>query len=213
MSGQEIHFQVGDTLQMQPAAEKNKRYGAQLIGYFADKGLIVKTPHVKGKPLIVRDGQVYIVRVLKEECVYGFKANVLKSYAKPYPHLHLSYPREVTSVVVRSSQRVKMELPSIVKNTTSKDYKKSKASIVDLSLTGSRIRASQQLGISGHHIDVEAKIDIAGEMEKIVVGGIIRNVELSEDDYFHGIQFVTVGRREKLVIHSYVLEATYGKGK
>jgi len=206
MPDQDLRLHVGDVLQLQPVAGGNKRYGAKLLGYNIDKSLIITAPRVSGKPLIVRDGQMFVVRILTEELVHGFQCSVLTSYNKPYPHLHLSYPRETKSVVIRKAQRVKLALPAQVANISMKSYGESICHIVDLSTSGARLKAMQQIGAANQKIKIEVTLSLADENEHVVIEGLIRNVDVMEDEYYFGVEFKPLARKEVLIIHGFVLE-------
>ena len=99
------YLQIGDVLQLQfaPPSENVERFAATLIGFVPGQSLVITTPRKNARPIIVRDGQSFTVRMLQGSNIFGFVAQVLNASSKPYPHLHLSYPSDVESAVVRNA--------------------------------------------------------------------------------------------------------------
>ena len=206
MVDQDLRLRVGDVLQLQPVSGGKKRFGAKLLGYQVDKSLIITAPRVNGKPMIVRDGQMFVVRILTEELVHGFQCSVLTSYNKPYPHVHLSYPRSTKSVVIRKAQRVKLDLSAQVANTSLKSYGKALCHIVDLSTSGARLMATQQIGAANQNIKINVTLSLADEDEQVEIEGLIRNVDVMDEEYYFGVEFKPLARKDVLIVHGFVLE-------
>ncbi|MBT7443833.1 MAG: flagellar brake protein [Methylococcales bacterium] len=206
MSDDEMRLHIGDVLQLQPVTENTKRYKAKLIGFLSGKSMIITAPKVNKKPIVVREDQRFVVRVLSEGCVHGFQCSVLKSYSQPYAHMHLTFPKDITSVKVRQSQRVKLKVPAKAINVTMRDFGTADIRIIDLSTTGAKILAKQQIGQVGNKLEINTSVKIADMDEDLLMEGTIRNVDIDEGGYFYGIQFDPLDRHEVLVIHGFVLE-------
>lgn len=65
MKHKTLKILVGDTLQLQRVgANTSERYASTVIGFVPGKSLLVTTPMVNDKSVLVRDGQRFAVRML-----------------------------------------------------------------------------------------------------------------------------------------------------
>ncbi|MES9990375.1 MAG: flagellar brake protein [Candidatus Thiodiazotropha sp.] len=208
------YLQIGDVLQLQwaPPSENTERYAATLIGFLPGRSLVITTPRKQGKPLIVRDGQSFTVRMLQGSNIFGFVAQVLNVSSKPYPHIHLSYPEDVESAVVRNAPRVDTEIEAVVvwPHGASAAEEQRPVIITDISSTGARVIDTQQLGDIGSAIQVTYSLSVCGGEDTLKLMSVIRNVRKTEAKdgqlrYIHGLEFRGLNRFQHLVLCSYVL--------
>ena len=207
-------LQIGDVLQLQfaPPSENQDRFAATLVGYLPGQSLIITTPRKQGNPIIVREGQAFTVRMLHGSNVFGFVARVLCASAKPYPHLHLAYPADVESAVVRNAPRVATEIQAIVNIASSEREAEDQRPVLisDISSTGARVMDSQKLGEVGTSIQVTHPLMVCGGQDLLKVMGVIRNIrEVTQDDgsslFVHGIEYRGLTRFQELLLCAYVL--------
>lgn len=214
MSDAVKHLQIGDVLQLQfaPPAENQDRYSATLVGFLPGQSLVITTPRKSGNPIIVRDGQSFTVRMLQGSNIFGFVARVLHVSSKPYPHIHLAYPDDVESAVVRNAPRVPTELQAVVikpQGASGTDLQRH-VIITDLSSTGARVIDSDKLGDVGSIIQITQTLSVCGGNDVLKVLATIRNVrETPAPDgsmrYLHGLEFRGLNRFQQLLLCSYVL--------
>jgi c-di-GMP-binding flagellar brake protein YcgR len=215
----ELSLQVGDRLQLQKTpADRPERYVVQVVGYLAGHSVVVTTPLVNGKTAIIRPDQRYTVRVLQGSSVFGFVSSVLQSYSKPFPHLHLIYPKEMESIVVRSALRAATDLIGIVRNTKKPDSKEHyrRVRIADLSNSGARFLSKGPLGQEGDMLAVQFAIKVCGLEESLGLVGQVRSLgkrNVADDPlkFWTGIQFHSLNRFQKVLLQSYVLERFIGE--
>jgi c-di-GMP-binding flagellar brake protein YcgR len=135
----DLKLQIGELIQLQPRdGEDGRRMQVKVIGYLPGHSLLVTTPRIRDKVMIIREGQPFVVRMMAGNRIVGFASTVLRSCGRPYPYLHLSCPEEMQQIVVRKAQRVRVKLFASLKNDNP-DYKTAKprsATIVDISTTG-----------------------------------------------------------------------------
>ncbi|MCU7920317.1 MAG: flagellar brake protein [Candidatus Thiodiazotropha sp. (ex Epidulcina cf. delphinae)] len=207
-------LQIGDVLQLQfaPPSENPDRYAATLVGFLPGKSLVITTPRKGGKPIIVRDGQAFTVRMLQGSNIFGFVSQVLHVSSRPYPHLHLAYPGDVESAVVRNAPRVSTEIQAIVIKSRGDTGEEEQRPVVisDISSTGARVMDRQRLGEVGSKIQVVHTLAVCGGEDILKVIGVIRNVrEISDQEgekrYIHGLEFRGLNRFQQLMLCSYVL--------
>jgi c-di-GMP-binding flagellar brake protein YcgR len=205
------HLQLGDVLQLQfaPPSDIQDRYATKLIGLMSGQSLIITAPRKQGKTIMVREGQAFTVRMLQGSNIFGFVARVLKVSAKPFPYLHLAYPNDVETAVVRNAPRVSTEIHATTSKPLEGDTTEQAVIIADISTTGARVMHSQQLGEVGTVIQVTHPIPVCGGEDILKVMGMIRNVrEVTQEKgrpvFMHGIEFRGLTRFQELLLCAYV---------
>ena len=215
----DLNVQIGETVQISPV-ESGVRHYVRLIGYLKGHSVIVTTPRHDGKVMLVRDGQLYNVRMLSGNSVQGYQCKVLRAANVPYPHLHLSYPRQVASVVVRNAERIPTRL-TVAVNNESPDWNGMKAipaTMIDVSLTGAMLVSEMPLGKVGDRITVLMKPVVGGSEQLLSMPATIRRI-LDEETFAqdpagarYGIQFGEVQDTDRLVLHAFVYEQMHLHG-
>jgi c-di-GMP-binding flagellar brake protein YcgR len=216
MTEQALKLKSGDILQLQFVDDTSKeRSYVRVIGYLPNQSLIVTTPRTNNRAMLIRDGQVFVVRLMSGNSVYGFNASVIRSCSTPYPYLHLTYPKELAHMVVRKAKRVATSIIVSVHNENPDSrYEDSKSAMIqDLSTSGALISADHQLGEANDLVTIAARFKVANLDEYLKIPAMIRNVrklEVLEDEgqhrYQHGIEFQLVEGHDSLILHSFVHE-------
>jgi c-di-GMP-binding flagellar brake protein YcgR len=203
---------IGDTLQLQAQAEGGQaRYYVKVIGYLVKKGLIVTTPTVDGRVLLMREGQSFVVRMFSGKSVYAFSATVFKVANVPYPHLHLTYPSQVRGLVVRSGARVNVRLIAAIQTAGLSQA----ATLSNLSTGGAALQAKVKLGRKGDEISIKFRVTINGVEQYLTLRGIIRSVMVEAGDgdggevVVHGVQFVDVPHAEHVSLTAFVYQTLF----
>ncbi len=214
MKQSELSLQIGDKLQLQKTpSDRPERYVVQVVGLMPGKSVIVSTPRINGKVAIIRPDQKYTVRVLQGSSVFGFVSSVLQSYSAPFPHVHLSYPREMESIVVRNSLRAVTDIQGVARNVKNPDEKEHYRGIrvVDLSNSGARVTSKGPLGREEETVSVQFGIEVCGMEENLGVLGKIRglgkrNQEGDPMKFWTGLEFLSLNRYQKVVLQAFVLD-------
>lgn len=205
----DLKHNVGDTLQLQFSPGKAEdRFYVKLIGFLKDKSILVTAPRDDGVPLRILADQKFIVRMISGNSAQGFSANAIHSTKHPYPHLHLTYPKELESITVRKAERIDCKLIVTVQNEESgKEFPESKsASMENLSAVGSQLITNDSLGDSGDTISISCKVTVA-EMEMYLnIKGIIRRTSSKDNKTEYGIEFITPDDKDKLLLHGFIYE-------
>lgn len=215
MEHTDLKIQIGEPLQLQPrGSDDSRRLHVTLIGYLPGTSLLVTTPRVAGKVMIMREGQPFVVRVMIGNRIVGFTTTVLRSCSRPFPYLHLSYPEEMEQITVRQAQRVRVKLFASLKNTNP-DFQFDKprsATIVDISTSGALMVSNEQLGEIDDPITVSCAIKIAGIEKLLSLPAIIRNVHVAqsaehgENSYYHGLELKLKKQQDTFALHGFVYE-------
>lgn len=219
MDKDDLTLEIGDVLQLQFLPDESHiRHYVKVIGYRQNQSLIVSMPLTKGKLMFIREGQPIAVRLLTGNDIVAFTVTVLKSNTKPYPYIHLSYPKELQAITVRKAQRV--ALSTLVKVhgcalSTSESTEmppEVDVQLEDMSTTGALLIHAKPLGEVKDLINVNMALHIADGEEILNIIAVIRNVRerIIEDppdtSYLHGIEFQFADRQESIMLHAFVYE-------
>ena len=204
----DLKFKLGDVIQLQFVPDEGRgRLNTRIIGHAPGKSLIITAPTINGKMPLLRENQRFVIRMLQDSKVYGFESELLKFYSVPYPHVHLSHPQEVESIVVRGSRRVNTEMVVSIQDASGKTVK---GSMLNTSSTGALLQAQSLLGELSDKVQISAEFNIDGIQKYLRLSAIIRNITTPEEsgtsdtDYRHGVEFVDLTDDQKLVVHAYV---------
>lgn len=187
-------IRIGSPLQMQSSADA-PRLAVRLIGYLRGTGLIVTVPEADGELVMLKDGQAFIMRFFSGQNAYAFTSTVVKQTSVPFPHVHLSFPREVRGLEIRKGARIDVELIAAIamEGEAGGEAKAGSAKIVNLSTGGAALRSKLPLGNKGDVINIKFKVMIHDIQSYLVFDSIIRTVtedkSIPNMPYLHGVQF------------------------
>ena len=210
MAKDDLSLDIGDVLQLQfLTSETQERCYVKVIGYLHERSLIVTTPHVNGKYLLLREGQPIAVRLLSGHNIMAFTVNVLRSCSRPYPYLHLSYPKEMQAIMVRKAQRVNFSCDAQVQSSDGGPVYRLK--VEDISTSGALLVAEEKLGEVKDLLVLRMKLQVAGQAEPVQLVSVVRNVRerVVNDEqsvFLHGIEFRFSDRQESVLLHAFVYE-------
>jgi len=207
----DMQLNVGEMLQLVFAADDSQRkHATKVIGYLPGKSLLVTTPRIDGKVMMVREGQPVVVRMLSGNSVYAFNTQILATSLKPYAYLHLIYPAEIECIVVRKSLRVSADLEANVTRVTVDDPKGSvvaKGVIVDVSTSGAMLLADTPLGQVGDLLVMTLRVPVAGVQKYLKLSAIIRSLRVNNDgNHLHGVEFQLLEEMDNIFLHGFVYE-------
>lgn len=210
----QLKLQVGDALQLQTMGDTEKlRFHVRLIGYLPGHSLVVTAPRVEGKVALVREGQTYAVRLMVGNRVVGFTSRVLRTNMRPYPYVHLSYPDDVESIVVRRAPRVKVAIVCAVRGMVDGEAVEPSraATMVDLSVSGTLLKGTQKIAEVGSRVQISARFEAGSVTRDIRLQGSVANLNVAEDDngrpvYLQGVEFVDLDEQADLILHAFLYE-------
>lgn len=205
----EARLQIGDPVQLQSQYDENPvRYSVRLLGYAKGRSVMVSTPTVDGKYLLMRDGQAFVLRAFSGKNAYAFSTEIVKPVNTPYPYLHLTYPKEVRSLVVRRGARASVRVICAV---TERDGMPVQAAgtILNMSIGGAQIAARQALGEKGQRLTIKFKTVINEIESYLVLAAMVRavNVDAGEDADAAvrlGVEFVDVAGQDTILLSAFV---------
>ena len=207
---------LGDPVQLQFVPDDGReRLSAKIIGHAPNKSLIISAPvGSTGKLALLRENQPFVIRMLQGNRIYGFESEILKYYTLPYPHVHLSHPKEVESIVVRGARRI--DTTNLVVSVQFDAQKTPvSATLRNISMSGALMQCKQALGKLDDKISFSIELEISGMQKYLRINAIIRNLSTPEDrkddadkNFRHGLQFLELDEDQRLYITAYVHEQT-----
>ncbi len=208
----ELNLQVGETLQVQFMDDETRgQFYVKVIGFLPERSVIVTAPEKGGQAMSVRDGRAVLARSFSGEHARGFTCVVLAAAAQPYPHLHLSYPTKVETMLERQSSRVRSALAVSVRPAGAEADLP--AVIRDISITGAQLLASGPVGQSGDRVLVRARLPVAKIGDQAVeLPALVRNAVEEADirdslwRYRCGVEFDALDAQTTLVLRAYLYE-------
>lgn len=212
-----LGLEVGDSLQLQFVNDTvGNRHYVKVVGCYPGRSIIVGTPQLGGRIMLVRQDQAVIVRLMIGNDVVGFNSTVLRSCARPYPYLHLAFPKELQSSSVRKALRVSLDSVVSIRRVRNDDHHgRSEPAFAgrtrDISTTGALVSSSSRLGEVGDRLTVAMRVAVAGFGEDIRLAATIRNTTMlaPSDEVagtLYGLEFKPPERREAILLHGHVYQ-------
>lgn len=216
MKHKTLKILVGDILQLQKVgADVGERYTSTVIGFVPGKSLLVTTPVVNNKSVLIREGQQFAVRMLQGSYIQGFVSKVLHNALVPYPYIHLSFPQEVEYIEIRNAERVDTNIPALARNVKLPDERDNwkSLSIKDISSSGAKLESMSRIGEKDDELLLRFKLNICSQEKEMELKTRIMHIDDSSDAgadewklYAIGAQFKEPGSLERALIQNFVLE-------
>jgi c-di-GMP-binding flagellar brake protein YcgR len=208
----EIHLQIGDTLQLQSltAGEEDRHY-VRLIGLLKGGSVIVTTPTANGMVLLIREGRAFLVRFFSGKSAYAFTTHVVKSVGVPYPHLHLTYPNTVKGQVVRRNARADVKIIAVV--NTARDAAPQAVTLSNISIGGTQVVSKRPIAELGERITVKFRVFVREIERVLIVDAMVRSAARETDTagalirVLYGVEFVDLRPDDLLALTAFVYQS------
>lgn len=205
---EEIRLPVGESLQLQwLAGEQTTRHYARLIGYVKGQSVLVTAPTVNGKMVLMREGQAVLVRLFSGKSIYAFATSVLKATNVPHPYVHLAYPPQVKTQVVRRAPRVDVQLIAAMRDASDTEYA---AIIANLSRGGCLLKVKGEPVTVGDRIRLAFKVVMEDIEHLVTAAGVVRSIVAAAPDSDEptqaGVEFEELSGQDRLVITALVYQ-------
>jgi c-di-GMP-binding flagellar brake protein YcgR len=213
-------LKIGETFQISPLSDQSgaTKYFAKYMGGLDKKSLICTVPTVDEKTIFIKEYTGFLVQLFSGKNVFRFNTIVDAVYSRPYPHMHLMFPREVYSNRLRKNQRVSVGIIASIRNLTSAERGEALIAgrVTDLSLGGLLIEAYRSGAEKGDQIECTFKVMVEGQEVLLVVSGKVKNssTTVASDGrtiYRYGLQFNEMAFQEKLILQHYIFKAVTGE--
>lgn len=208
---EETRLQIGDLVNLQALANDDaQRYSVKLIGMSKGRSVLVTTPMVDGRYLLLKEGQGFVLRAFSGKNAYAFATQILKSVNTPYPYLHLSYPREVKSLTVRKGSRANVRLICAVTGADNPAVSAA-GQIVNISAGGALLVFREPFGEKGMNLIVKFKVLVNGIEAVLDLKAVVRALHQdhsadSELPHRVGVQFADVSAEDSIPLLAYVYQ-------
>jgi c-di-GMP-binding flagellar brake protein YcgR len=211
-----LNLGIGDALQLQDPSTPNRRYYVKLIGFLNKAGIVVSHPMQDEKLLAIEDGLSFLVRGFSGRKAYEFNANVLFASHIPYPHLHLSFPKQIECLTMRSALRIQPKLAGWIEPMdAASNLIKVPAVVVDLSTSGARVQASGKFGKVGDEVRVSFRLPIDDEEQVFSISAVVRNLyneALTEDPggaevMTYGMEFINPEGVMRMALQNFIYKS------
>lgn len=224
---EDLDVPIGTNVQLEFISPP-RRYMVKVLGRIPERSLILSTPRINDKNILVRDSQVVNVRLMLNTHVCAFSSTVAKSYLEPSAHLHIAYPRHVEVSEVRQAVRVETRLISKVEVVVSKMSIAASATavVIDLSVGGAKLISKEDFGAVNQTMRLVCNVKIGAYNHILKLDGEIRSQEIqmleqvqaslvdndfltkmgSEYFYVYGVRFFDQAKEIGIPLLAYILE-------
>ena len=208
---EDVRLYVGETMQLQAQGEEARHY-VKLIGYLQGRSVLVSTPVVDGRVLLLREGQSFVVRLFSGKSVYAFQSTVQKVVNTPYPYLHMSYPVLVRGISIRRGARCPVNLITAVTGANQKTHA---GTITDLSTGGAMFVGKGLAGVKNDKISLKFRLQVNGGEQYLSLNALLRSIhympgpEGSPPVVGHGLQFEQLTPEDALVLSAVVYQRLF----
>lgn len=187
-SGATLSLPLGTVVMVEPAG-LGQRFKTEFVGMERGRFLILRVPRIPGVTEHLYPEKAVTLRFVHEGHIFGFSSEVVWVMNAPFKLLFLRYPDEVEILNLRGCQRVDCFLPTALK--FKEDWRQ--GVILNLSCGGCQVvveeRVGQALPVCAMDDTVMLEFRLVGSEQSIMVGGLIKSVNLSERRLFLGIKF------------------------
>ena len=211
----QVRLHIGDMLQLQfQTASGDARHYVTLIGYLKGESVIVSTPLEGGMVMLVREGVPVVVRFFGGKNAYAFSAIIRRVTNVPFPHLHLSFPKEVRGMVVRGSSRTKINLIGSVVNDAGKRHA---CQVRDISMGGALLVSRETMAEIGDYLGLGMRIKVNGNDYILDLECQLRSrhadsqIDGHAQSQMHGVSFANLSSENTLILTALLYSSLSGQ--
>lgn len=230
----DLDVPIGTSVQLEFISPPG-RYMVKVLGSLPGRSLILSTPKLNGKNILVRESQIVNVRLMLSTHVCAFSSKVAKSYLEPAAHLHIAYPSYVETSEVRQAVRVETRLIcNLEPNASAAPISAaSSAIVIDLSFGGAKLISKEDFGSVNQTMRLVCNVKIGPynhilkldceirsqeiQMLEQVQSGLVDNDFLTrmgvEYFYVYGVRFVDLVKEFGIPLMAFILETQHNKTK
>jgi c-di-GMP-binding flagellar brake protein YcgR len=204
-----MHLQVGVRLQFITYRRlKPVQYFSTLIGYIKDEYLIVKMPMENGVPIGLVEGERVTIRVFSGVNVCSFDCTVERIFGRPLLYLHLSFPETIQGTLLRTSMRVKADLPATISGGAP-DEVATQCVLANVSVNGARIDTRARLAQDSGEMLLSFMLTPPPDNQPVQVRArvLIRNVNPVQEAFAYGVEFIELEPTYYMLLQNLTYEA------
>lgn len=135
----EMCLKVGDKVPIETTHNHhrpNMRLPAKIVGWLEGKSLLLALPLKASQVGLIRINEQVLLRAFNGQNAFAFNATVIKIEHFPFTYLHLSFPKKISALEVRTSTRQQVSIPVTLTIEGMGDVS---GYILDLNMTGACI--------------------------------------------------------------------------
>jgi len=208
-------LKMGEIFQLSPQGDFADvgKYNVKFMGGVDKKSIICTAPSLNDKTLFIKEFYGFSVQFFCGKNVYRFNTVVDAVFNRPYPHLHLMFPKELMVNRLRKNERISVKMIASMRNLTAGERFNSlqSARLVDLSLCGAMLESNKQGFQEGDLIECTFKLNLEAQDMMLGLKGFVRSVKTEKmvdgkNIYRYGLQFDTLPFQEKIVLQNYIFK-------
>lgn len=175
----------------------------KLIGFVEGQGIIIRPLQDNILP-VLEQGQTVSTRMPVADNRYAFSCEVLTVNELPYPHVHLSYPQELSGVMIRAAPRFRMHMP--IRLSLHVDEDVVSVLISDISSSGACLLAESPLGVDLDTLNIEFRIPFEQSLINLPcsVRYVLAEQDGSKSYYRHGVSFQFNSDEEQWQLNQFI---------
>lgn len=188
--------------------DATESYTCWIIGTHEQRGLILTAPSQADHSLVkIAEGEAWVFRMLYMTAAFRFVGSIEKVQLEPFPHIHVSVPRQLEMRQVRRNPRAPMNHPAVLETD-----REIEALIVDMSVGGARVALSRghEFGI-GQTLLLSFSLTLLGNCYQFrCPASIVAHYGATDSRYpqvnFWGLKLEPSTELDRLALHGYVHE-------
>ena len=202
----EMHFKVGDKIPIEISHNhevKSKRLLAKIVGWFEGSSLLVALPQQTIHAGLIKVNEQVLLRAFTGKTAFAFSTTVLKIEHFPFTYLHLSFPKKVEAVEVRSSFRHGVHIPAMIAMDGKAEIT---GDILDVGMTGARVGTTEPL-TNEAPIRITTQFELHEVPVSLELHAQVRSSKSVPDEhgtahYEYGMEFQNLQPNDRLVLGS-----------
>lgn len=181
------------------------RIVARLIGYLKGKSIVITVPADEQGAIFLKEGESIRAKAFSGKHLLTFSCTVLAVATKPFSHIHLSYPADVTGIVVRRAERAAVRIIAAI----DLDREQVSGIITDLSTGGlSFASRSKSIGVGAEAV-FNFKLMLSDCIYLMKLRGTIRTIRAQRSEVLDGaetfgVQFGDLSAEDTLLLSLFV---------
>ncbi len=208
-------LKVGEIFQLSPQGDFTDagKYNVKFMGGVDKKSIICTTPSLHDKTLFVKEFSGFSVQFFSGRNVYRFYTVVDAVFNRPYPHMHLMFPKELMVNRLRKNERITVKMIASMRNLMAGERLNTLQSglLVDLSLCGAMLESNKQGFQEGDQVECSFKLNLEAQDMMLRLKGFVRSVKTAQtldgkNIYRYGLQFDALPFQEKIVLQNYIFK-------
>ncbi len=208
---EDIPLKFGQVIQLQLLRLDQSRVYARLIGYLANQAVLVTLPSNADPSFPIAEAEAFVCRGFAGRVAFGFQTRIIKVALAPFPHVYLTYPKEVESVVVRKTTRIAIQCEGALLKKTQEGETREPATVMDISASGTCVLAKTEFATVKDSLTLALPAASTGEAE-IRLGVIVRSTRASDSGTTngsacqYGMEFVDLSAEQTRAVEKLIQE-------